>query len=90
MKLGIIITQTDPETVFNGLRSVGAGFNPPFLPAMKSPATGTGAFHLAENRSLSRDFVPLGAYLRLKAEFLLGIRPTASQMKCPWPREWRG
>ena len=32
----------------------------------------TGPFHLAENQGLSRYFVPLQAYLRLKAEFLLG------------------
>ena len=55
-----------------------------------------GPFPLVENRSLSRDFVPLRAYLRLnrlrpsgydghEAEFLLGTRPTASQMKGPCP-----
>ena len=47
-----------------------------------------GPFHLAENRSLSRDFVPLRAYLRLKAEFLLGTRPTASHLKGPCFPGW--
>ena len=46
----------------------------------KCPA---GPFHLAENRGLSRNFVPLRAYLRLKAEFLWATRPTGSQMEGP-------
>ena len=42
------------------------------LPALGLTPLFAGPFHLAENRSLSRYFVPLRAYLRLKAEFLSG------------------
>jgi hypothetical protein len=43
-----------------------------------------GAFHLDQKRGIYRDIAPLRAYLRLKTEFLMGIRPTEGQMKCHW------
>jgi hypothetical protein len=63
--------------------------------------TPTGAFHLAENRSLSREFVPSWAYLRLnrfrpsgykghEAELLSGTRPPEpDERPLPTPVRWK-